>query len=75
MNIEDELKFIMNEYIKKSNKLLDTKKVILSSNLSQDKKDKKINNIHKKLRKLQDKYINYLGIISKERNKNGKNIM
>ena len=75
MNIEDELKFIMNEYIKKSNKLLNAKNVILASNLSQDKKDKKINNIHKKLRKLQDKFIKYLRIISNERNENGRNNM
>lgn len=68
MNIEYEIKFAMEQYIKKSNKIKESKERILKSNLSQNVKDKKINNLHKKLRKIQDKYMYILwGLPRKEK--------
>ena len=62
MNAENEIKFIFDEYRKKSDKLLNTIENIKKLDLSENEKNKKINNINKKLRKLQDKYIRFLDI-------------
>lgn len=67
MNVEDEIKFIFDQYVKKSNKINQSINEIQQSNLKEDIKNKKISNLNKKLRKLQDKYIRFLGIKPKRK--------
>lgn len=67
MSAEDEIKFIFNQYIKKSDKIKNSIEQINKSNMSEDLKNRKINNLNKKLRKLQDKYIRFLGVNPKRK--------
>ena len=67
MNIEEEIIFMFNQYRKKADKLIVSRKKIEESELEQNSKDKKIKNIDTKLRKLQDKYIKFLGINPKRK--------
>lgn len=67
MSAEDEIKFIFNQYIKKSDKIKNSIEQINKSNMSEDSKNRKINNLNKKLRKLQDKYIRFLGVNPKRK--------
>lgn len=67
MGIEKEIIFMFNQYRKKADKLIVSRKKIEESELEQNSKDKKIKNIDTKLRKLQDKYIKFLGINPKRK--------
>lgn len=67
MGIEEEIIFMFNQYRKKADKLIVSRKKIEESELEQNSKDKKIKNIDTKLRKLQDKYIKFLGINPKRK--------
>lgn len=67
MGIEEEIIFMFNQYRKKADKLIASRKKIEESELEQNSKDKKIKNIDTKLRKLQDKYIKFLGINPKRK--------
>lgn len=67
MSAEDEIKFIFNQYIKKSDKIKNSIEQINKSNMSEDLKNRKIKNLNKKLRKLQDKYIRFLGVNPKRK--------
>lgn len=67
MGIEEEIIFMFNQYRKKADKLIVSRKKIEESDLEQNSKDKKIKNIDTKLRKLQDKYIKFLGINPKRK--------
>ena len=67
MGIEEEIIFMFNQYRKKASKLIASRKKIEQSELEQNSKDKKIKNINIKLRKLQDKYIKFLGINTKRK--------
>ena len=67
MGIEEEIIFMFNQYRKKADKLIVSRKKIEGSELEQNSKDKKIKNIDTKLRKLQDKYIKFLGINPKRK--------
>lgn len=67
MGIEEEIIFMFNQYRKKADKLIASRKKIEQSELEQNSKDKKIKNINIKLRKLQDKYIKFLGINTKRK--------
>lgn len=67
MSVEDEIKFIFDQYIKKSDKIKNSIEQINKSDMSEDLKNRKINNLNKKLRKLQDKYIRFLGVNPKRK--------
>lgn len=67
MNIEEEIIFMFNQYRKKADKLIESIQKIKQSDLDDNIKKKKINNINKKLRKLQDKYISFLGFNPKRK--------
>ena len=67
MNIEEEIIFMFNQYRKKADKLIESIQKIKQSDLDDNIKKKKLNNINKKLRKLQDKYINFLGFNHKRK--------
>ena len=67
MGIEEEIIFMFNQYRKKADKLIVSRKKIEESELEQNSKDKKIKIIDTKLRKLQDKYIKFLGINPKRK--------
>ena len=67
MGIEEEIIFMFNQYRKKADKLIVSRKKIEESELEQNSKDKKIKNIDTKLRKIQDKYIKFLGINPKRK--------